>query len=485
MLIGEHVPAVRAACIYCRLSYAPDGSLEKVERQEADCRALAERLGWPVCCVFSDNSKSAWQRNRKRPAWDRMLASLQQEAPHRHDAIIVYHGDRLIRQPYDLELLLRIADDRHIPLASPSGVRDLRSEEDRFILRIEAAQACKASADTSRRVRRGWKARAERGLPIGGGKRPFGYGVPTGRIGVTGRPVYDTTKIVEEEAAVLREAVQRLLAGESQGSVLRWMNSVSTTTQGHKWTQRSLRHLLLSPRIAGLLRYEDKLLPAAWPPIISIEEWEAVKALVRRRAQEHPYAGRERKWMLSGIARCGTCSGPLITKPTGGRNRKDSRIYYCPNHECPRRVGRNQAHLDAYVGAAVVELLNTPEFLSRLEATQANPELAAKIATLERRKAETEKVLENLADEDEVDPALLVRSISKFTQRIAELRAQLAADERQRLLLRHAGISWEQWESIPVSVRASVVKAMFRVIVYPTQMRGPGFDPSAVRLEPV
>ena len=80
-------------------------------------------------------------------------------------------------------------------------------------------------------------------------------------------------------------------------------------------------------------------------------------------SQEHPYAGRERKWMLSGIARCGTCSGPLITKPTGGRNRKDSRIYYCPNHECPRRVGRNQAHLDAYVGAAVVELLNTPEFV--------------------------------------------------------------------------------------------------------------------------
>ena len=480
-----HAHTTVRAAIYCRLSYAPDGSLEKVERQEADCRALAARLGWSVedRHVYSDNSRSAWQRNRKRPRWDAMLASIERGEI---DAIIVWHGDRLIRQPWDLELLLKLADDRRLQLASISGTRDLTSEDDRFILRIEAAQACKSSADTSRRVRRGWKARAEKGLPVGGGKRPFGYGAPTGRTGKTGKPIYDTTKIVEDEAAVLREAVRQLLAGQSEGSVLRWMNTVSTTSQGKPWTGKSLRNLLLGPRIAGLLRHEGRLLPAAWPAIINVEQWEAIRALYRRRAQAHPYRGRERKWMLSGIARCGRCGTGMRTKPSGGRNRRDSRLYYCWNRDCPGPVSRNQAHLDAYVGAAVVELLNDEEFLARLQATSDRPEIAEKIAVLERRKAEAEAVLENLADEESVDPALLVRSISGFTKRIAELRAQLAADERQRLLLRHAGISWEQWEgSIPVDVRAALVAATFRVTVLPATWRGPGFDPASVRLEPV
>lgn len=51
----------KAAGIYCRLSYAPDGSLEKVERQETDCRQVGDRLAWPVseAHIFHDNNKSA------------------------------------------------------------------------------------------------------------------------------------------------------------------------------------------------------------------------------------------------------------------------------------------------------------------------------------------------------------------------------------------------------------------------------------------
>ena len=35
--------------------------------------------------------------------------------------------------------------------------------------------------------------------------------------------------------------------------LFRWMNTVSTTSQGQPWTGKSLRNLLLGPRIAGLL----------------------------------------------------------------------------------------------------------------------------------------------------------------------------------------------------------------------------------------
>src|SRR5688500_14593223 len=101
------------ACAYTRLSYAADGSLEKTDRQEVDCRELGRRLGWEIAQVYCDPSKSAWRRGVVRPDWEEMLTDIEAG---RWQRVIVYHGDRLIRQPRDLERLLSIADDRQLEL---------------------------------------------------------------------------------------------------------------------------------------------------------------------------------------------------------------------------------------------------------------------------------------------------------------------------------------------------------------------------------
>ena len=52
-------PNPLAAAIYARISRDREGAGLGVERQEADCRALAERLGWDVVAVYVDNDISA------------------------------------------------------------------------------------------------------------------------------------------------------------------------------------------------------------------------------------------------------------------------------------------------------------------------------------------------------------------------------------------------------------------------------------------
>lgn len=473
---------VRNAAVYTRLSYAPDGSLERVERQEADCRRLADRLGWPIDerHVYADNSRSAWQRNRKRPGWDRLLEAIERREI---DGLLVYHGDRLIRQPWDLEILLRLTYEHRVQLASVSGVRDLTNPDDQFILRIEAAQACKASEDTSRRVTRAWRARAESGRPVGGGKRPFGFGVPTGEVGKTGQPLYDTTKVVPEEAEILREAAERLLAGQSQGGVLRWMNERCTTSQGHPWTGKALKQLLTSPRIAGLVGYKGTLHRAVWEPIVSPESWEDLKMVLRESSERHGYPGRERRYLLSGIATCSGCGGTLRTKPVGGRNRKTARLYHCFAKECPAKVSRNVEHLDRYVSGRVIARLRDPALMDELLA--AEPGVSAEIVKLERRRDQLKASFARLIDNPDLDPEVMAAQISEANRRIAALRERHAADSRQRLLARMAGITAEQWDATPLDLRAATVKALFRVVVLPATWRGPGFDPDSVRLEPV
>ena len=468
----------KSAGIYCRLSFSPDGSVEKVERQEADCRKLAERLGWTVRQVYPDNSRSAWRHDRKRPAWDQMLKDIEAGML---DGILVYHGDRLMRQPWDLEVLLRLAKDKHLPLASPSGTRDLSNSDHQYILRIEVAAACKASDDTSRRVKRGTKARAERGSAGAGSNRPFGYGVPTGKEGRTGKPLYDLTKQNRKEARIGRDAVRRFLAGQSQGGVIAWLNTRSTTTNGNPWKANAFRAWLSSPRIAGLVVSDGKLLPAQWKGIITPQEWEDAKALLQLNSDTYGYSGRERVYLLTGkAAECSGCDGPLYTKPAG---KSGSRLYYCKNPACEHPVSRSVPHLDAYVTGRVLRRLNEPAFIAAIHADSESPGLGAEIAALERRKAEATAKLEELADHPEVDPALLARSLGSYDRKIVQLRSQMAASSRQRLLSRMAGITREQWDAEPVDVRAETVRALFRVVVLPTGRRGPGFDPKGVRVE--
>lgn len=47
--------------LYVRISSDPGGLEKGVDRQEADCRALAKSLGWTVVRVFRENDTSAYK----------------------------------------------------------------------------------------------------------------------------------------------------------------------------------------------------------------------------------------------------------------------------------------------------------------------------------------------------------------------------------------------------------------------------------------
>ncbi|MCQ9178489.1 recombinase family protein [Streptomyces sp. IBSBF 2953] len=514
-------------CLYTRLSYSPDGSVEKVERQEADGRAMGVRLAWPeFCCVYVDNSRSAWQRNRKRPDWDRMLVTMDasgallipgdSKADHTHDGIMVYHGDRLIRQPYDLELLLNIADTRQVPLASVSGVRDLSNADDRYILRIEAASACRSSDETSRRVTRGRLANAQKGRMKPGGRRTFGWGMPTGETRKVLDPetdevrtveVLDYNAIVPGEIKYLKEAGELVLAGMSTRAVLQWINNRSLTSGGRPWTSRGLKTALAAYRMAGLVEKDGDLYEAVWAPVYAedretaLEMVEALRATFAANLEEYGYHGRARKHFQTGVAECSECHAPSPSEPNGGTcetspltcrrpHRTFSRkpingapYYYCTG--CFK--GRTQANLDAYVEGRVLRLLNSPAFLAAVarrsrEAEGKRPNYAAEITVLRTRKKEAELALKALADHPGLDPVVLVQSLASFDVKIKELEQKEGALVRRDLLTPLAGISREDWLNLDVSVRSQALKMLYRVIVYRTDRRGPGFDPSTVTL---
>lgn len=197
------------AAIYCRVSHIKDKDQTSVERQERICRHVAGELGLNLASgrVFIDPNRSAWQRNRKRPGWDALL-EVARGGGIRH--IVVYHPDRLMRQPWDLEELLKIADEHGIILHGKSGNRDLSDPDDRHYLRGEVAHACRSSDDTSRRLKDAMVDRARDGKPQTGARR-FGY-AKTGM------------EIVPAEAEIVRWMFEGFLNGMTPFAITENLN---------------------------------------------------------------------------------------------------------------------------------------------------------------------------------------------------------------------------------------------------------------------
>jgi len=454
------------AAIYCRLSLARDGDTTKVDDQERICRELAERLSWDVAEVYTDNSRSAWQKNRKRPGWDAMLDAVKAG---RVNAIVVYHGDRLVRQPRDLEDLLDLAHAKGVRLASPTGTRNLDNDDDQFILGIEANMARRESANTSRRMKAGVERRRRSGLVTAGGRggRLFGFATD----GVTHVPA---------EADIVRGVFARVLTGEGIRFIARELAAEGvTTTAGKPMHPLAVRRMVASPRYVGLM--PDGESAAAWEPVVDRGDWETANALMTGHAYVLAPGHNARKYLLSGIARCGVCGHPMqvlagYTSPKSGR--KVAARYGCLVVDC-RKVYRNVAHLDTYVATRTVARLSHPG--NPAGHLPSSPGVAAEIRVLAEERAELEEMF---TDHTKGRAHLLLGRLDSIDARLAQLRELTAADAAARLIDRHMGIGEDEFNGLPLSVRRAVVAGCWEIRVQPASRRGPGFDPADVKLTP-
>jgi site-specific DNA recombinase len=344
------------AAIYCRISQADDDDQTGVDRQERICREVAERRGLVVdpAHVYVDNSRSAWSRKRKRPGWDQLLDDARER---RFQHIIAYHPDRLMRQPRDLEELLQVSDDHAITLHGEANRRDLSDPDDRFILRIEVAHACRSSDDTSRRLKSAMDDRARAGKPQGGVRR-FGY-KPGGM------------EIIEQEAEIVREIFDRYLKGEGASPIAADLHRRGImTAHGKEWNAGSVRALLDSRHVAGIRMHRGaEIGPGNWPAIIDSGTWEEVRARREYRAAARRQDSEQKRfYLLRGLVMCSRC-GTLMS----GSKKRPTANYVCNRHsrngehKCSRSIGAES--LEGFVVDAAINLLGKLRVDGRLAAS--------------------------------------------------------------------------------------------------------------------
>src|SRR5207245_10575843 len=121
---------------------------------------------------------------------------------------------------------------------SGQGDVDLGSEDGQLLARVKGAIDFAEVAKIRRRVKRKMLERAEQGLPQSG-YAGFGYEA-------------DKVTVNPAEAALVNDAVARVLAGESLASIAAdWNGRKVTTRQGGRWRGADVGRMLKNPRLAA------------------------------------------------------------------------------------------------------------------------------------------------------------------------------------------------------------------------------------------
>lgn len=452
------------AGIYARLSVLKQGegaTEAAMERQEEDCRRLCRSRGWQVIQVYPDEGVSAYSRQRRRPQFEEALADL---AAGRIDLLVCWKLDRLVRRLKDWVRVEEAVESSGGKLVSAQ-----EGEQSDLTLRILASMAEQESKNTSTRLTRQRRQSAEAGEPNQGGRRLFGYTLLPRTIN-------------EDEAAVVRELADRLLAGESVRSLATWANTVSTTTTGRPWTQYTLRGMLLSPALAGIRTYKGERFDGRWEPILERDRWEAVEALLRDPARV-TRTGRPAPWLLAGLATCGRCKQTMVVhyRP---KSRGGAREYLCLSQPGTKRCGRMTViaePLEAIVEEVVLQELADDRLAKALDAQGSEAqELRQQREVL---KAKLREVGDGY-DRDELDYSEYRERRTRLLARLEKVQAGLDQHLQRSVLteLPTAEDELREWWSNEVTMeqKQSVLRAVLSsVVVGPSSSAGgPRFDPS-------
>lgn len=301
-MIPDLAPLDCSDAAYTRISDDLEGQGLGVERQRDDSIREAKRDGVtiPESNLFEDNDISASTLSKKpRPDFERLIAYVLSGQITR---VYAYSNSRLTRRPMELEVLIQLAEQRGLTIRTAvSGDDNLNTADGRMTARIKAAVDAAEAEKTSERVKRQKQQRLSRGLPPASRYRTFGY--------------TRDWDVIEDEAAIVREAYERIAKGESVNSISRDFRERGVlTVSGKPMSFAATARVLDSPIYAGLLCYKGEVIGSVTEEVPRLVTEAAFKVASQRATRP---AWNTRANLLSGIAICDLCKTSMNVSSGG------------------------------------------------------------------------------------------------------------------------------------------------------------------------
>lgn len=448
-----------SAAIYVRQSLDRSGEGAAVDRQERECRTLADAHGWTVTQIYRDNDVSA--SSGPRPGYTALLEDLRGG---QHEVVIVWHTDRLYRRLRDLVDLVEIAEKQALRIAAvKAGDVDLSTPSGRMVAGMLGSAARFEVERKGERQKAANRQRAAKGA-ASWTRRPFGFD----------RQGHEVI-LVEDEARAIRDAAAQVIDGASLSSICRAFNEAGTVTStGAAWSTTTLKRVLTSPRLIGRVTYNGEDMGRLAPAILTEGTYGQVVGILTDPGRRRQASTRV-KHLLSGIVACSDCECPMYSGTNNG-----VKVYRCLACHRVRRLDR----VDEVVEAVIVARLSMPDAAELLTAKDDVDLTAVRAHAVELR--ERRDSIAALVGEGLIGAQAAREQAEKLRALIAQAETRIAAaqDEGTRCLeqIVNATDAAAAWEAATLEQKRRIIRAMLQVEILPAG-KGKRFDPEDLNIE--
>ena len=411
--------------------------------------------------VFIDDAVSRAEF-KKRPG---LIALLNAAKAGQFDAVVVRDESRLGGDTFRSGLVIQDILESGVRLFYHYTGEEvtLDGAVDKFMIAARSFAAELEREKTSQRTHEHLLTKARRGLVVGG--RVYGYDNVDVKEG--DQRVRVEYKINEEQAAIVRELFKRYAEGEGLRSIVKDLNArrIPPPRAGKRetgsWATSAIWSMLRRERYRGILVWNTREKtykggtkvriardPSEWirteAPQLRImddELWFAVQA--RAQTQEHREtrrgAGRPARHLLSGLARCGQCGGPM-TVTNGKRSYGTVKVYGCAYSRdrgkavCTNTLRRPIDGINDAVAKWISETVLSEELLLdvlrnvRERLTERTTKTTTDLPQMEkdaaRLRTEIARLVTALATIDQ-KPEAVIRAIAERQEELSALEARL------------------------------------------------------------
>ena len=304
---------------YCRVSTGMDDQLVSLETQKTHYEELiSSNPDWEYAGLYYDEGISGTSKE-KRPALLRMIADFEAG---KIDRIMTKSLSRFARNTTDCLELTRKLLDIGVTIFFEKENLDTGSMESELLLSIMSSLAESESVSMSENNKWSVRHRFENGT-YKIASPPFGYDAKDGELVIN-----------EEEADWVRWIFAQALSGKTSGRIARELNDRNLPTKKNgTWRAGTIRGILRNEKYTGACLFQKSytdfrfrrhknygekdqfLIEDHHEPIVSKEDFEAVGALMKQRAQEKNIQRGDPRYQnrypFSGKLICGECGNPF------------------------------------------------------------------------------------------------------------------------------------------------------------------------------
>ncbi len=287
--------------LYARKSSeADDRQVQSIDDQINRLQEMANHLGLDIIDVLTE-SKSA-KEPKIRPVFNEMMLRIDKGDA---DAILCWQYNRLSRNPIDSAQISWFLQ-REVLKEVRTIDRTYLPSDNVLLLNIESGSANQFIIDLRKNTKRGIRGKIERGgFP---GVPPLGYK----------NDVINKTIVKDAERfMVMRKCWDMLLEGGHTVSEIMEIahTKFALTTPkrkrrgGNPIGQATWYRIFHNPFYTGLFQYDGKTYKGNHVPMITMEEYEQVQAILGNKNQIRP---KTHEFAFTGLIRCGDC-GCMVT----------------------------------------------------------------------------------------------------------------------------------------------------------------------------